>query len=111
MPRRFEREPVTNLLTGAIRARDQASFSQADNVTGVTTGAFAAAYRAPLAGDLAVVGDVSAWIGGAASHALVSDDDCARRRRSGSRGAGSAAPTSSHAPRRDESEAQQTHSG
>ncbi|MEW6431481.1 MAG: PE-PGRS family protein [Myxococcota bacterium] len=76
-------EAAGNLLTGSLRARDMGTFSSVGNVTGVAVGTFTSAYRAPLTGDLFVVGNVSAWTGVAAAHALVANDYCARPRGAG----------------------------
>ncbi|MEW5741191.1 MAG: PE-PGRS family protein [Myxococcota bacterium] len=72
-----------NLLTGSIRARDQGSFTGANNVTGVSVATFSTAYRAPLAGDLFVTGSVAPWVGMAAATPLVTDDFCRRNRGAG----------------------------
>jgi hypothetical protein len=72
-----------NLLTGAIRARDMATFTSMNNVTGVSVGTFASAYRAPLTGDLYVTGNVAPWVGMAPANALVTDDFCQRARGAG----------------------------
>ncbi len=74
---------VGNLLTGSLRARDAATFTNTQNTVGVTVATFAAAYEGPLAGDLRLKGDVSAWTGTVAATAGVSDDFCARLRPGG----------------------------
>jgi hypothetical protein len=68
---------------GAIRARDMATFTSMNNVTGVSVGTFASAYRAPLTGDLYVTGNVAPWVGMAPANALVTDDFCQRARGAG----------------------------
>jgi hypothetical protein len=76
-------EAVGNLLAGMIRARDLAQVSQSGNLMGQTMQQFTAWYRAPLDGDLAVVGDVSALIGSAPMRTDVRDDYCGAMRPAG----------------------------
>jgi parallel beta-helix repeat protein len=74
---------VGNLLTGSIRARDQGTFTNTQNTSGVSVATFAAAYEDPLAGDLRIKGSVAAWTGNVAATAGVTDDFCARTRAGG----------------------------
>lgn len=71
-------EAIGNVLTSKVRTRDGATMTATDNVEDVAVGQFTAWYRAPLAGDLTVVGDVSSLIG--AGPASVTDDYCAQPR-------------------------------
>ncbi|HEY5946316.1 MAG TPA: chondroitinase-B domain-containing protein [Kofleriaceae bacterium] len=76
-------EAVGNLLTSMIRTRDGAALSESGNQMNVATSQFAAWYRAPLDGDLAIIGDVTALIGSAPMRTDVKNDYCAALRPSG----------------------------
>ena len=76
-------EAVGNLLTGVIRTRDGATMAATDNQQSVAVATFAGWYRAPLAGDLAVVGDVSALVGAGPARGDVPDDYCGAARPAG----------------------------
>jgi MYXO-CTERM domain-containing protein len=72
-----------NVLGGDIEGREGGTFTAGTNVQGVTLDAFLAVYQAPLAGDLRVIGDVSAWEGAGAARDDVPDDYCLRERPEG----------------------------
>lgn len=72
-----------NLLGSVVRSRDQGTFSSVDNLQGVSSATFSAAYKHPATGDLTVQGDVSSWVGRAAAHAQVTEDYCGRARPAG----------------------------
>jgi len=71
-----------NVLSGAIRGRDDGTFTPGTNVENVELDTFLAAYVGPLSGDLRVLGDdvVADWIGAGAPRADVPDDYCLRDR-------------------------------
>ena len=71
------------MLAGIVRGRDGGSFFAGTNAENIALKAFTAAYQSPLAGDLRVIGDVSAWVDGAAARDDVQDDYCARERPDG----------------------------
>lgn len=72
-----------NVLGGDIEGREGGTFTAGINVENVTLDTFLAAYQAPLAGDLRVIGDVSAWEGAGAARDDVPDDYCLRERPDG----------------------------
>lgn len=72
-----------NVLSGLIRERDGGSFVAGTNVENVTLETFLAAYQDPEAGDLRLLGDVSAWIGAGTPRDDVQDDYCLRDRPEG----------------------------
>jgi hypothetical protein len=76
-------EAVGNLLASAIRARDGGMLNESGNQMNVVIAQFMAWYRAPLEGDLAVVGDVTSLIAAAPMRADVKDDYCAALRPAG----------------------------
>jgi len=77
-------EAVGNLLGGTIRNRDGATSSASANRQNVAVEEFSSWYRAPLSGDLSVVGNVGALEGEGPASASVTDDYCgASRPRSG----------------------------
>ncbi|MDQ3369114.1 MAG: PE-PGRS family protein, partial [Myxococcota bacterium] len=76
-------EATGNVLTGMVRTRDGATMTATANQQGVTLAMFEAMYRAPLAGDLVVTGDVSGLLGGAPGRADVPDDYCGVTRPAG----------------------------
>lgn len=71
-----------NVLSSVARARDGATFTNADNLANVTPNQFLLMYRAPLDGDLraASSGSVDALLGKGPTIAQVADDYCARAR-------------------------------
>jgi hypothetical protein len=76
-------EAVGNLLASAIRTRDGGTMTENGNRMNVDASEFTAWYRAPLDGDLAVIGDVSELIASAPMRADVTDDYCAATRPTG----------------------------
>ena len=76
-------EAVGNLLTGIIRARDNAMLNESSNQMNVAVSQFNAWYEAPIDGVLTTKGDVSQLIGSATARADVKDDYCAHQRPSG----------------------------
>ncbi|WP_437643751.1 chondroitinase-B domain-containing protein [Sorangium sp. So ce362] len=72
-----------NLVSGRIRGRDGGSFTAGTNVEEIALETFLAAYQDPEAGDLRLLGDVSAWIGAGTARADVPDDYCLRDRPDG----------------------------
>lgn len=76
-------EAVGNLMMSAIRTRDSATMTASGNLMNLATTDFTSWYRAPLDGDLSVIGDVSALIGSAPMRPDVKDDYCAAIRPSG----------------------------
>lgn len=69
-----------NLLASAIRRRDGAAGTFANNLENVAAASFTAFYQAPLQGDLRKRGDLSMLIGQGMPVAEVSNDYCARSR-------------------------------
>lgn len=76
-------EAVGNLLASVIRTRDGGTMMESGNRMSVDAAQFTAWYRAPLDGDLAVIGDVGELIGSAPMRADVLDDYCGATRPSG----------------------------
>jgi parallel beta-helix repeat protein len=70
-------EAVGNLLGSMIRTRDGGTMITGDNRQGITTTQFMEMYRNAFDGDLAVIGDVSPFIGGGIRRSDVLDDYCA----------------------------------
>ena len=73
-------EAAGNLLADSIHLRDGGTFTDGGNMTNVADTTFAAWYRAPLAGDLAVIGDVSSLISAGPMRPDVTNDYCAQAR-------------------------------
>ena len=69
-----------NLLESAIRDRDGATHTDADNLSGLMTADFTAMYLDPLKGDLRKKGDLAKLLQKAPILATVADDYCARKR-------------------------------
>jgi len=76
-------EAVGNLLTSVVRTRDAATMMATGNMENVDVAMFAAMYRAPLEGDLAVIGDVGPLQGAGPARGDVRDDYCAAMRPAG----------------------------
>lgn len=76
-------EAIGNVLTGVVRTRDTATMTAASNRENVSVAMFSSMYRAPLAGDLVVMGDVASLIGAGPMRADVLDDYCGALRPSG----------------------------
>lgn len=75
---------IGNLMTDTIHLRDGGMATQEGNRTDVDPAMFAALYRAPLVGDLAVVGDVTPLQGAGPHRGDVANDYCAQTRPTGS---------------------------
>jgi parallel beta-helix repeat protein len=73
-------EAVGNLLSSAIRTRDGATMMATQNVMDVPAVDFTAWYKAPLEGDLEVIGDITPLIASAPYRADVVDDYCGATR-------------------------------
>lgn len=73
-------EAVGNVLAGQIRTRDGATMTATDNRELVDAAQFASWYRAPLTGDLSVIGDVASLVAAGPPRTEVPDDHCARDR-------------------------------
>lgn len=73
-------EAIGNVLASTIHPRDGGTFTGAANRDNVDAPTFASWYRAPLAGDLVAIGDVTSLIGAGPARADVVDDYCTRVR-------------------------------
>lgn len=76
-------EAAGNYLGGRIRDRDGATHTSDANLEMVADATFTGMYRAPLAGDLVVTGDISPLVGMGPERADVIDDFCAQLRPGG----------------------------
>jgi len=76
-------EAIGNLLAGRIRDRDGATHTATGNLEQVDGATFTAIYRAPLAGDLVVIGNTDTLTGMGPARVDVTDDYCAHARPSG----------------------------
>lgn len=69
-------EAIGNVMGGKIRLREGGTASMAANVENVPLEDFTSWYRAPLRGDLAVIGNVAVLEGAGPANTLISDDYC-----------------------------------
>lgn len=69
-----------NALTGAVRLRDSATGTFANNLENIALATWTGYYQAPLTGDLRKKGDLTPLLGMGPALAAVADDYCGRQR-------------------------------